>query len=380
MQTSKLQQRFLAMAAAISQEFAEPIRQHDVSSLACSSSSFRLGRSSSMRRVSSFGREVVIPALKRQGSTTVSSSRSLYSEAALMTQPSCFGSWRWTTTTTTAATGGPESPTSNLLRNTDHGASAAPDSSSGSVLDEQARDARTAAAAFGRLLSSRSMSLLQSRSSGAWGKKSSRRESSAAAAQWTVAAGRSAGEEIANLERSMSFKPAPMWKRMLKKLCANAKRHMIIVHPVSAREWTNYDAQSYAKNFDNGERWRDDQTDSNSSSSSFFSMQSEEDSEEQEQLRHELGLRETALHTALLQKFHSTRYDSSSAAAAAAAAIDSFRATGASSMPVNPVRPYQPRQDTVPLWQRRNVRPPSKLQLTSRQTTKPVQSCARPHG
>jgi hypothetical protein len=360
------------MAAAISQEFAEPIRQHDDSSLAGSSSTFRLGRSSSMRRVSSFGREVVIPALKRQGSTTVSSSRSLYREAALMTQPSCFGSWRWTTTTTTAATGGPESPTSNLLRNTDdHGASAAPDSSSGSVLDEQARDARTAAAAFGRLLSSRSMSLLQSRSSGAWGKKSSRRESSAAAAaaaQWTVAAGRSAGEEIANLERSMSFKPAPMWKRMLKKLCANAKRHMIIVHPVSAREWTNYDAQSYAKNFDNGERWRDDQTDSNSSSSSsssssFFSMQSEEDSEEQEQLRHELGLRETALHTALLQKFHSTRYDSSSAAAAA---IDSFRATGASSMPVNPVRPYQPRQDIVPLWQRRNVRPPSKLQLTSR--------------
>ncbi|KAH8941884.1 hypothetical protein BDL97_14G068900 [Sphagnum fallax] len=361
------------MAAAISQEFAEPIRRHDDSSLAGSSSSFRLGRSSSVRRASSFGREVVIPALKRQGSTTVSSSRSLYREAALMTQPSCFGSWRWTTTTTTtAATGGPESPTSNLLRNTDdHGASAAPDSSSGSVLDEQARDARTAAAAaFGRLLSSRSMSLLQSRSSGAWSKKSSRRESSAAAAaaaQWTVAAGRSAGEEIANLERSMSFKPAPMWKRMLKKLCANAKQHMIIVHPVSAREWTNYDAQSYAKNFDNGERWRDDQTDSNSSSSSssFFSMQSEEDSEEQEQLRHELGLRETALHTALLQKFHSTRYDSSSTAAAAAA-IDSFRATGASSMPVNPVRPYQPRQDIVPLWQRRNVRPPSKLQLTCR--------------
>ncbi len=374
------------MAAAIGQEFAEPIRQHDDSSLAGSSSSFRLGRSSSMRRVSSFGREVVIPALNRQGSATVSSSRSLYREAALMTQPSCFGSWRWTTTMT-AATGGPESPTSNLLRNTDHGASAAPDSSSGSVLDEQARDARTAAATFGRLLSSRSMSLLQSRSSGAWGKKSLRRESSAAAAaQWTVAAGRSAGEEIANLERSMSFKPAPMWKRMLKKLCANAKRHMIIVHPVSAREWTNYDAQSYAKNFDNGERWRDDQTDSNSSSSSssssssFFSMQSEEDSEEQEQLRHELGLRETALHTALLQKFHSTRYDSSSAAAAAAAAIDSFRATGASSVPVNPVRPYQPRQNIVPLWQRRNVRPPSKLQLTSRQTTKPVQSCARPHG
>lgn len=358
--------RFLAMAAAISQEFAEPIRQHDVSSLAGSSSSFRLGRSSSIRRVSSFGREVVIPALKRQGSATVSSSRSLYREAALMTQPSCFGSWRWTTTTT-AATGGPESPTSKLLRNTDHGASAAPDSSSGSVLDEQARDARTAAVAFGRLLSSRSMSLLQSRSSGAWGKKSSRRESSAAAAaaQWTVATGRSAGEEIANLEPSMSFKPAPMWKRMLKKLRANAKRHMIIVHPVSAREWTNYDAQSYAKNFDNGERWRDDQTDSHSSSSSssFFSMQSEEDSEEQEQLRHELGLRETALHTALLQKFHSTRYDSSSAALAA---IDSFRATGASSMPVNPVRPYQPRQDIVPLWQRRNVRPPSKLQLTNR--------------
>ncbi|CAM6030564.1 unnamed protein product [Sphagnum balticum] len=362
------------MAAAISQEFAEPIRQHDDSTLAGSSFSFRLGRSSSMRLVSSFGREVVIPALKRQGSATVSSSRSLYREAALMTQPSCFGSWRWTTTTT-AATGGPESPTSNLLRNTDHGASAAPDSSSGSVPDEQARDARTAAAAFGRLLSSRSMSLLQSRSSGAWGKKSSRRESSAAAAaaaaEWTVAAGRSAGEEIANLDRSMSFKPAPMWKRMLKKLRANAKQHMIIVHPVSAREWTNYDAQSYAKNFDNGERWRDDQTDSNSSSSSssgssFFSMQSEEDSEEQEQLRHELGLRETALHTALLQKFHSTRYDSSSTAAAAAAAIDSFRATGASSMPVNPVQPYQRRQDIVPLWQRRNVRPPSKLQLTSR--------------
>ncbi|CAM6034816.1 unnamed protein product [Sphagnum compactum] len=354
------------MAAAISQEFAEPIRQHDDSSLGGSSSSFRLGRSSSMRRVSSFGREVVIPALKRQGSATVSSSRSLYREAALMTQPSCFGSLRWTTTTTTAATGGPESPTSNLLRNTDHGASAAPDSSSGPVLDEQARDAWTAAAAFGRLLSSRSMSLLQSRSSGAWGKKSSRRESSAAAAaQWTVAAGRSAGEEIVNFERNTSFKPAPMWKRMLKKLRANAKRHMIIVHPVSGREWTNYDAQSYAKNFDNGERWRDDQTDSNSSSSSssFFSMQSEEDSEEQEQLRHELGLRETALHTALLQKFHSTRYDSSSAAAAA---IDSFRATGASSMPVNPVRAHQPRQDIVPLWQRRNVRPPSKLQLTSR--------------
>ncbi len=77
-------------------------------------------------------------------------------------------------------------------------------------------------------------------------------------------------------------------------------------------EWTNYDAQSYAKNFDNG-GWAD----------SYFD---EEDEDEK------LGLRETALHTALLQKLYSKRgYKSSSTAATGAAFATALPAHTASS-------------------------------------------------
>jgi hypothetical protein len=301
------------------------------------SGSFRMGRSSSTR-VQSFGRDVVIPALKRQGSAIASTTKSLYKES-LTSYRSCFGPWRRTSTTSA------ESPISSLLKHTD-GAATEASTGPGSLADSLAPNTGSAAldearqygAAFsGQLRSrhrpkSRSMSFVQSNSVAAWGTsewdvKEPRRDP--APGQWPG---------TSEIENEL-FKPAPMWKQLLKKLRAQAKQH---VHPVPAREWTNYDVQSYAMNFDNGS-WRD---------SNFSSLYFDEDEELQ---RMKLALRETALHTALLQKFHSTRYDSSAVAAAL---------VRADSVPVNPIRPYHPKKDFVPLWQRRHVQPPSKLELT----------------
>jgi hypothetical protein len=145
------------------------------------SGSFRLGRSSSTR-VQSFGRDVVIPALKRQGSAIASTTKSLYKES-LTSYRSCFGPWRRTSTTSA------ESPVSSLLKHTD-GAATEASTDPGSLADSLAPNTGSAAldearqygAAFsGQLRSrhrpkSRSMSFVQSNSVAAWGKINSELE------------------------------------------------------------------------------------------------------------------------------------------------------------------------------------------------------------
>jgi hypothetical protein len=194
---------------------------------------------------------------------------------------------------------------------------------------------------------SKSMSFVQHQTGASqWSIEWKRSNDDQAAAQWTAAGGRCthAGEIV--IKPAACFKAAaPMWKQLMKKLCAQAKRwHMQLQSVRAGPEWTNYDAQSYAKNFDNG-GWAD----------SYFD---EEDEDEDK-----LGLRETALHTALLQKLYSKRgYKTSSTAASdSAAAAPVLRR--AASVPVIPIRPYRGNKDFVPIWERRQTQPPSKLKL-----------------
>lgn len=103
--------------------------------------------------------------------------------------------------------------------------------------------------------------------------------------------GSSAGRWEVDVNEDDYFKPAPMWKQLVRKMKAQA-RH---VQAAGSRNesWLNYDPQSYQKNFDNGE----------------FRQQTyyvrhpldEEHSDNQH------AAKETALHTALLQRIASTR-------------------------------------------------------------------------
>lgn len=128
------------------------------------------------------------------------------------------------------------------------------------------------------------------------------------------------------IEEDEYLKP-PAWKQVLRKLRAHAKRHG---HPAPARDWENYDLESYEKNFDNGGK------------EPHTNLGDDGD---------ELGVKERTLHTALLTKFHSTRYEN----------LD-LGLVRTISVPA-PVRP-KPKEEPFPIWQRRTAGPPLKLELT----------------
>jgi hypothetical protein len=103
--------------------------------------------------------------------------------------------------------------------------------------------------------------------------------------------GSSAGRWEMDVNEDDYFKPAPMWKQLVRKMKAQA-RH---VQAAGSRNesWLNYDPQSYQKNFDNGEFRQQ----------TYYVRHSldEENSDNQH------AAKEAALHTALLQKIASTR-------------------------------------------------------------------------
>lgn len=132
------------------------------------------------------------------------------------------------------------------------------------------------------------------------------------------------------------FKP-PIWKQLIRKVRAHAKQ----VHS-SRCEWVNYDLQSYEKNFDNG-GWRDSCT----SAGNF----DEND---------EVGTKERAMHTALLQKFASSRSQQCSNAGLMSPLPTPIpvRTMSKEDMDKN-------KEDFVPIWQRRAATP-IKLDLRQR--------------
>lgn len=135
------------------------------------------------------------------------------------------------------------------------------------------------------------------------------------------------------LEGDMYMKP-PAWKQFIRKLRAQAKRH---VHP--APVLTNYDAESYEKNFDDGRI--------------AFGLPFRIEEDDELELELELGVRERALHNRLLTKLHSQRFDPE-------------RTTGlmkSISVPVPPTKGLKAKEEVIPIWQRRS-RPPLKLELT----------------
>jgi hypothetical protein len=103
--------------------------------------------------------------------------------------------------------------------------------------------------------------------------------------------GSSAGRWEVDVNEDDYFKPAPMWKQLVRKMKAQA-RH---VQAAGSRNesWLNYDPQSYQKNFDNGE----------------FRQQTYHvrHSLDEENSDHQHAAKEMALHTALLQRIASTR-------------------------------------------------------------------------
>jgi len=136
------------------------------------------------------------------------------------------------------------------------------------------------------------------------------------------------------------YKP-PVWKQLLRKVKAHARQ----VHS-SRCDWENYDLQSYENNFDNG-GWRDQ-----IGSTCAGQLDEKED----------LGTKERALHTALLQKFASSRSNSQ------------LSADGGSFSPIFSPLPVRilskeeidkSKEDFVPIWQRRAT-PPIKLDLRQR--------------
>jgi len=131
------------------------------------------------------------------------------------------------------------------------------------------------------------------------------------------------------------YKP-PVWKQIIRKVRAHAK------HVQTSRcEWVNYDPQSYEKNFDNG-GWRD----------SFAVVSQHYDEND------DLGTKERALHTALLQKFASSR---SQQCADQLSPISS-------PLPVRAMSKEEidkSKEDFVPIWQRRAATP-IKLDLRQR--------------
>jgi len=127
------------------------------------------------------------------------------------------------------------------------------------------------------------------------------------------------------------YKP-PVWKQIILKVKAQARQANCGGH--NSGEWVNYDSQSYEKNFDNGS-WRDTSRD----------VYQENDENEK------LGLKERALHTALLQKFASTR--SQKLADGEVQVIISSPAL--SPLPVRSTP--KPKDGFVPIWQRRATSP-----------------------
>lgn len=128
------------------------------------------------------------------------------------------------------------------------------------------------------------------------------------------------------------YKP-PVWKQIILKVKAQA-RQANCGGNARAGDWVNYDPQSYEKNFDNGS-WRD----------TSQGVYQENDENEK------LGLKERALHTALLQKFASTR--SQKLADGEVQVIISSPAL--SPLPVR--SSSKPKDEFVPIWQRRASSP-----------------------
>lgn len=128
----------------------------------------------------------------------------------------------------------------------------------------------------------------------------------------------------------------PAWKQALRKLRAEAKRH---VHPVRELSPVNYDAESYEKNFDDGGR-------------APIYMVVEEDADE-------FGVKARIRHSKLLTRLHSHRFEGDPAAMGT-------KLVKTTSVPaVLPVKASKCRDDGVPIWERRGAgRPIAKLELT----------------
>ena len=119
----------------------------------------------------------------------------------------------------------------------------------------------------------------------------------------------------------------PAWKQALRRLRAEAKRH---VHPTPRLD---YDAASYAKNFDNGGR--------------VATIVNEDD---------EFEVKARVLHTKLLTRLHSNRFDH------IPSGQDSPPSKLLKSVSVPSVNLPKPKDE--PLWERRAARPLQKLELT----------------
>ncbi|KAG0562103.1 hypothetical protein M758_9G171700 [Ceratodon purpureus] len=128
------------------------------------------------------------------------------------------------------------------------------------------------------------------------------------------------------------YKP-PVWKQIIQKVKAQTRQ--LNSTSIGRGEWVNYDPQSYEKNFDNG-LWRD------------TSRQKHYDENDEDE---KLGLKERARHTALLQKFASTRSQKQ-----ANGEIQLIITSPAlSPLPVRTVS--KSKDEFVPIWQRRASSP-----------------------
>uniref|UniRef100_A0A7I4ED32 Uncharacterized protein n=2 Tax=Physcomitrium patens TaxID=3218 RepID=A0A7I4ED32_PHYPA len=130
----------------------------------------------------------------------------------------------------------------------------------------------------------------------------------------------------------------PAWKQAIRRLRAEAKRH---VHPATPRDrLTNYDVENYEKNFDDNEK------------GSLYMVVAAND---------EFGVKARVLHTNLLARLHSHRFEDSLSQNPPAKLLK------CTSMPVAPVNlvSKSSREDGVSIWQRRQAaRPLVKLELT----------------
>jgi hypothetical protein len=128
------------------------------------------------------------------------------------------------------------------------------------------------------------------------------------------------------------YKP-PVWKQIIQKVKAQTRQ--LNSNSIARGDWVNYDPQSYEKNFDNGS-WRD---------TSRQKLYDENDENEK------LGLKERALHTALLQKL------SSNSSQKLANGEVKLIITSPALSPL-PVRTTSKSKDEfVPIWQRRATSP-----------------------
>lgn len=143
-----------------------------------------------------------------------------------------------------------------------------------------------------------------------------------------------AGRWVMEDDREYYLKP-PAWKQVLRKVRAEAKRH---VHPAPPREGMDYDAESYEKNFDSGR-------------GALLVVVDEED---------ELEGKARVLHTKLLTKLHSKRFEDIDALG------QDFPATKLLTSVSVPAVPAKGKlvDAGVPIWERRIARPLMKLELT----------------